>query len=777
MEHKKKIVIIGGNKEGMGLLPLLQQDPTVQVHMILETNKDALIYKLDQLGFRLTTKFNIRISSDWKDLLAEEGLDIIIDASSDPGKRAFLQKQEFQSVEIISALSARLLWDYKGREEQVPAKSTLSRYSKLLASLNEIVEAVNLTKDRKQVTSLILKVAIESTGADNGSLMLLDPMENVLKVEVAEGIAREVIPTIRCPLGEGIAGRVALEGKPLLLSGKADDTTFRILREREDVKSALCVPLTINSSTVGVLNLNNLKSIDGFTEEDLEFITKLAAFDAEILIKSQEYETLKENAQTFRIWKDLNHALNLPLPLGERLCKVCKTISGHFRESVCSIYLFDKVSRELSLTASSLKHFSRTEPFRIGLNEGIDGWAAKRQEVVVLRDYPGLDPRAKKTFMSVPLVSDGTIHGIMNIQLILPQGLSQEEESLLRDIGHHLSDAVKKAQKEDNANQRATKIEAINEAGINILSVLDMNKLLELVPPSAAMIMDADGCILRLREKGREMNIRSTYSMWEDEIQDKIFELDAEIAAQVEKSREAFSIHDLGEKEEFERFGRVVKSLVALPILVEGSVQGVLTIYDKIPKGSFHAVSFGEEDLEIFKKFVHYVEKAILNAQGSEQSRAFLNYDKLTGLPNETAFQKEIVNEINRSRRYKRRFVLLTFCWSYPKLAIDQYNVEVRNNLILEICEALKENIREYDTLARTGPSKFEILFPESMENVRDLSARLLGSIRKKKKVEGSTLSSMDLEFKLGYACYPEDGTRLTTILHQANRLRLGARI
>ena len=84
MEQKKKIAIVGGNKEGLGLLPLLEKDPAVQVKLIVEPNKDAMIFKLDELGFRLAQKYDIRICSEWENLLSEGGLDMIIDASSDP---------------------------------------------------------------------------------------------------------------------------------------------------------------------------------------------------------------------------------------------------------------------------------------------------------------------------------------------------------------------------------------------------------------------------------------------------------------------------------------------------------------------------------------------------------------------------------------------------------------------------------------------------------------------------------------------------------------------
>ena len=75
-----------------------------------------------------------------------------------------------------------------------------------------------------------------------GSLMLLDPERRHLCIRVAMGVEPELWPKIRVPLGEGIAGWVAAEGRPLRLRGRADSETYHIVRERTDVESALCVP-------------------------------------------------------------------------------------------------------------------------------------------------------------------------------------------------------------------------------------------------------------------------------------------------------------------------------------------------------------------------------------------------------------------------------------------------------------------------------------------------------------------------------------------------------
>ena len=74
------------------------------------------------------------------------------------------------------------------------------------------------------------------TGAEGGSLMLLDAERHELRVRVAVGIEPELWKKISVPVGDGIAGRVAEEGRALRLRGKADQQAFRIVRERLDVE-------------------------------------------------------------------------------------------------------------------------------------------------------------------------------------------------------------------------------------------------------------------------------------------------------------------------------------------------------------------------------------------------------------------------------------------------------------------------------------------------------------------------------------------------------------
>ncbi|MBI3756083.1 MAG: hypothetical protein HY265_07995, partial [Deltaproteobacteria bacterium] len=240
MDRVKCIAILGANREGLSLLPILLQNKTLKIAILADRNKNALLFKLDELGYKLADQLNIRITQNLEDIKGIENLDIIINASEDNSLQGFLQQPEFKNVEKLSPLSAKLIWGMKYEKFKVKGEGVDS-HAILLSSLREVVDAIRLTSDRKELLSLLLRLAIESTNAEKGSLMLLDKNGKNLKVEIAEGMEEEIVRKIKMPIGVGIAGKVAQDGIPLLISGKASEEEFKQVRERSDVKSALCV--------------------------------------------------------------------------------------------------------------------------------------------------------------------------------------------------------------------------------------------------------------------------------------------------------------------------------------------------------------------------------------------------------------------------------------------------------------------------------------------------------------------------------------------------------
>ena len=112
-------------------------------------------------------------------------------------------------------------------------------------------------------------------GADTCAVLLLEEDRQELVARAAVGIEEEVEQGVRIPLGRGFAGRVAAEGRPIILDDVDHaDVLNPILREK-GIKSILGVPLVVGAQAMGVLHVGSL-TYRTFTAADTELLQLVA---------------------------------------------------------------------------------------------------------------------------------------------------------------------------------------------------------------------------------------------------------------------------------------------------------------------------------------------------------------------------------------------------------------------------------------------------------------------------------------------------------------------
>jgi signal transduction histidine kinase len=98
-------------------------------------------------------------------------------------------------------------------------------------------------------------------------------------------------------LDSGIAGWVATHGEPAIVNDVTQDERFsREVDARTGflTQSVICVPLQIRKRTIGVLEVLNKISEEGFTEDDLRLLSTLAAQAAVAIENARLYRNLRE---------------------------------------------------------------------------------------------------------------------------------------------------------------------------------------------------------------------------------------------------------------------------------------------------------------------------------------------------------------------------------------------------------------------------------------------------------------------------------------------------
>jgi len=758
---RRRIGIYGASDEVLALLPLLDANPAVEIAVIFDPNPALVRERLRALGSERMEFVASRLTDDPK-ALGSVQLHAVIDSGLEPSFVERFTDAAARGVQIVAPLTARLLFGY--------GVSARDRKAELLQALHEVVESVNLTVDADELFARMLEIALGVTGADRGSVMLLDPQTNELTIRVAVGIEPELWSKIRVPLGEGIAGRVASDARPLRLRGKADRQAFRIVRERLDVESALSVPLVHQGKVLGVLNLHHGTRPDVFADADLEFVEQLAHLDAQIIARAQEHAALRDQAVRYAAVREVREILGGRAPLLERLTRLCQVLAARAGNGIATVYLHDPDDKELRLAATSLSGGGFGGEYRVTLGQGIDGRVASDRRPAFLRASG--DALA---FAALPLLAGETLVGVLSVQAGSPAPRGRAAEETLLEVAAAAADEIAQAEREARMTARATQVSAINETGIRMISATDPADVVRLATSSAAMVLEADHAILRLQDDstGRFV-IRSYFGSADGRLQEKLFRLDKRVSVDAIKRRTAFSLRDVTSDPALEALGTGVRSLVAAPLKRDGRVIGTLALYDKVTADRFSTGAFNDDDLGLFAKFVSYVERAIANAILYAQTRQHKSFDEDTGLPNAVYLMKRIDEEMARSSGRAASFAIAT-CRIANLEAVLSVSPGHSLRVVRRVADTLRSHVRDFDVLARSGEGEFTILMPEPGpapdERLAELARKVADEVRKDERVNEPV--RVALTFGLAVAGGDEAGRDAILARAQLERIRM----
>lgn len=121
----------------------------------------------------------------------------------------------------------------------------------------------------------LLKWLQEYTSVDTVTLLL--PVENQqhLAVYATFGLEEEIVQEIRIPIGEGIAGRIALSMQPMIIDDVSAVEVFSPILREKGLRSLVGIPIPINEQLVGVLHVGTFDS-HHFNERDVEQLELIA---------------------------------------------------------------------------------------------------------------------------------------------------------------------------------------------------------------------------------------------------------------------------------------------------------------------------------------------------------------------------------------------------------------------------------------------------------------------------------------------------------------------
>jgi nitrate/nitrite-specific signal transduction histidine kinase len=167
-----------------------------------------------------------------------------------------------------------------------------------------------------EVLQTLSDVAVDILGADKSALLVWDAQRQRLVVRASRGFSPATRARMVFALGEGVVGRVAASGAPMIVEdAQADLRVARRITEAAGIRSFMHVPITIGGEVFGVFNVSFTQP-RAFGDQEQRLFIALAQRAALVVENAQLYERAQEMAvveERSRLARDLHDAVTQTL--------------------------------------------------------------------------------------------------------------------------------------------------------------------------------------------------------------------------------------------------------------------------------------------------------------------------------------------------------------------------------------------------------------------------------------------------------------------------------
>jgi len=319
-----------------------------------------------------------------------------------------------------------------------------------LELLRQVSQVIHSTLDQQQALDLIVREGVRLTGANSGSLALVNPNSGFLEILAQRGLP-ERAAALRLRVGEGITGWVARTGQPACVGDVRRDPRYIMLRE--EARSELAVPLEVGTEVRGVLNVDSDRE-DAFTGEHRELLEELALQAARVIHNTWLYEQLRLKARLFESLTNVSQTVNSTLGLTEALNAVTRETCQLMRARMCSLLLLDQTGEWLDLRACHGAGPHYLAKPRLSVEESLVGIVVRRRKPMQVPNvqtssrYQNVEVARREGLVSllcVPLVFAGQSTGVLNVYHGESYSFSNEEIRTLSALADLSAIALEKA--------------------------------------------------------------------------------------------------------------------------------------------------------------------------------------------------------------------------------------------------------------------------------------------------------------------------------------------
>ena len=249
-------------------------------------------------------------------------------------------------------------------------------------------------------------------------------------------------------------------------------------------RSALFAPLIAAGDVIGILAVQSDQP-DAFTDEDLRLLTVLANLASGAMRNAQLFDQTVDRARQMRLINDISRQITAVQPIPNLLNQIVRRIDEAFHFYAVNVLLYDETTGMVTLGASSSAEYASRKLARLP-GQGLIGTSYAEARMINVPDA-STDQRFiidtalpdTQSELCVPLAIENEVLGVLDLQSDQINGFNPDTASTMEALAGQLALALQEARSYAEVRRQADRIRALADASRAVVSILDLDDLLE----------------------------------------------------------------------------------------------------------------------------------------------------------------------------------------------------------------------------------------------------------------------------------------------------------
>jgi sigma-B regulation protein RsbU (phosphoserine phosphatase) len=328
--------------------------------------------------------------------------------------------------------------------------------------LLEVADVVNTTLDLDALLLGVAEIVRKVINYEIFAILLVNEKARDLRIRFSIGHPKEVVESLRIPIGSGVTGQAALRGEAVLVQDVSKAAHY--IGALPEVRSELAIPLIIKKRVIGVLDIEAPQPAY-FTEEHARLLTLIASRIAIGIENARLYTRVSRQAQTLALLNNISRELTSILDVDQLLARIGELLRRLIDYQMFSILLLDASGARLEHRFSLRFGESVNIKHDIPLGKGLVGYAASHREAVLVPDV-SQDPRyipanpETRSELCLPLIYKDKVIGVLDLEHTRRGFFTETHVKTMTTLAAQLAIAIENARLYERVARQERRLES-----------------------------------------------------------------------------------------------------------------------------------------------------------------------------------------------------------------------------------------------------------------------------------------------------------------------------